>query len=623
MKIVNQTNEQECGICVLTSLHNYFYNEPITKDQVLDKSNISQHGMTIFDFESLGKKLGIECESYEITFTEFINLKINGYFVLLLSTPQSNNHYVIAKKKKKYIEIYDSCSLNAHKLSYKDLQKVFLNVLILTKKEPNQLFNKIFSNINTVLLFDIKFVLLNLLLSILILVLSIASASFLNYVIDIAIAKDSINNLITICFIFIFVYFGNNILTYVSHLYMTRHVKNNLILFTSKMLSSLESKKLGFLDKVDKNWIYKIDECAYNIANFSVVEINKFISNIIFCVICICIVASIQYYLLIFVALYAIIEFIFFIFAYRKKKQMFLTIVRSENANVNEYKKLINYLSNEIWSNKRNWLIKGIKENYSNIYKNYSDVILFKTNSSLWRDICKSLCEILAIFLMSYLIIVNNNLSIGQLTFVVSAFALYKASTADLFNYFLSRLEFNVYWQVYRDITTVDNTDLLENNQKYKELKVIEFVKDNIKLFSNKINFNVQQSVFNLLKTNQEIHLNNQKDVTDQSILNSVVIFSQQSCASKSLLTNEIEKQPELYSQYLKYFHINFDKNEISFYENIIINFLHLLSIKNSIIFLDNVWSLVKTNDKLVIKQLLFKVKKTNTVFIVEGGNNG
>ena len=67
IQIVNQINEQECGVCALTSLHNYYYKEDqLKKEQVLDKSQIDNTGMAIIDFEVLGNKLGLECESYEI-----------------------------------------------------------------------------------------------------------------------------------------------------------------------------------------------------------------------------------------------------------------------------------------------------------------------------------------------------------------------------------------------------------------------------------------------------------------------------------------------------------------------------------------------------------------------------
>ncbi|MCQ2956448.1 MAG: hypothetical protein MJ233_00860 [Mycoplasmoidaceae bacterium] len=70
---------------------------------------------------------------------------------------------------------------------------------------------------------------------------------------------------------------------------------------------------------------------------------------------------------------------------------------------------------------------------------------MFKNNANLIKSLLKSIAEIGLIALMSILIIKENKLSIGKLTFLISAFGLLRNSTADLFGYFLSKLEFDVY----------------------------------------------------------------------------------------------------------------------------------------------------------------------------------
>lgn len=620
INIINQTNEQECGVCVLTALHNHFYGESLGKEQVLDKSNILDSGMTLFDFENLGSKLGIECESYEVKFSEFNSLKINGYFVLLVMTKNgSGNHFVIARKKKKYIEIYDSCSLKMNTISYNELKQIFLNVVILVKKKPNKIFQATFSKASSILMFDLRFVLLNLGLSILILLASIGCASFLNFIIDFVIDKSSINNLITICFIFAICYFANDILTYVSNLYMSQHVKNYFLLFTNKILTSLKSKKLDFLNKVDKNWIFKTDECVFNLSNFIVVEINKFISNIVFLVACICIIGCIQYYLLIFVVVYAVIELIFFLFAYRKKKEVFLEIVRSENNNANLYKQLITSLSNEVWLRKRQNLIRKIKSNYSSIYKNYSDVILFKNNTTLFKSILKSICEIFLIATMAYLIIKTDKLSIGKLTFAISAFALYRNSASDLFSYILAKVEFNVYWQVYKDLTTVSNLSIFDNIVLKQKIKTICFKSNTqvINLNTRDKFHDLNEPIIELLKNNNEILLNNQKINFSQNFVDSVIVVDQNSDANVEIILKDIQDNPRVYSQYLQFFNLDLNKGKQSFYERIIINLLCLLSEKNKIIFIDDIFKFIKKKDRLVVKQLISKTKRKNSVFVL------
>lgn len=624
INIVNQTNEQECGVCVLTALHNYFYKDPIDKEEVLDKSTISDSGMTIFDFESIGSQLGIECESYELKFVEFQNLKINGYFVLLLATHGSNNHYVIARKKKKYIEIYDSCSLDTTKLSYSELKKIFLNVLILVKKKPNKAFSKTFGNAKTLLMLDLKFVLLNLGLSIIIIATSILTASFLNYVIDLAIANSSITNLITICFIFVLFYFVNDILTYVSNLYMSQHVKSYFVLFTNKILSSLHSKKFDFLNKVDKNWIFKVDECVYNISNFCIVEVNKFITNIILLFVCVCIIGSIQYHLLIFVVIYIAIEGIFFLFSYRKKKEVFLDIIRSENNNANLYKNLIVSLNKEVWSNKRKSLIEKIKNNYSNIYKNYGDVVLFKSNSSLIKSLLKSLSEIGLIALMSILIINENKLSIGKLTFLISAFGLLRNSSADLFNYFLSKLEFDVYWQVYKDLTSVGNINSTQKFELKDQIKTMCFVLQNteVKLDVSKKFNPIYIPIIEMINKSEQISINGKNIELNKELMDSFIVVDLNSSTTNDMLMKVVEQDVETYAKYLRYFNLDINKNDPSFYDGIISNLLLLLSEKDKIIFIDDVIRYIKPKDTVVVNQLIHKIKKHNTVFILRKEEN-
>lgn len=602
------------------ALHNHFYKETIGKEQVLEQSHISDGGMTIFDLEALGGKLGLECESYEVKYSEFLNLKINNYFILLLSTGNGSvNHYVVARKQKKYVEVYDSCASEMNKISYSQLEKMFMNVLVLVKKKPNKTFNKIFGKATTLLMFDLKFVLLNLGLSCLILLCSIGTASFLNWVIDLAINKSSINNLITICFTFVLVYFANDLLTYVSNLYMSRHIKNYLVLFTSKILSSLESKKPDFLFKVDKNWIFKVDECVYNVANFCVLEINKFITSIIFLITCVCIIGSLQYYLLIFVFLYLIIDFIFFLFAYRKKKEIFISVIRNENNNANYYKNLIISLSNEMWFTKRKSLISKIKSNYSNIYKNYYDTILFKTNTDLFKSILKSFCEICVVAVMAVLIIKTNKLTIGKLTFVISSFALFKNSTADLFGYFLAKVEFDVYWQVYKDLTTVSNLNKKTQFKLDEKIKTFSFKTEDleIELMNNDKLQMINSRVIDLLRNSNEIRINNKPKELSKDLIDLIVILDQQSQNNTELLIHNIENSPSMYAQYIQYFNLDLNSQNPSFYHQIIINLLTLLHEEKKIIFIDDILGFIKAKDKLVVKQLINKIKKQNTVFIL------
>lgn len=621
IQITSQINEQECGVCALTSLHNYFYkHDQLKKEKVLDKSEIDNNGMSIIDFEILGNKLGLECESYEVQWSEFLSLKINGYFVLLLSTGKSSNHYVIARKQKKGLQIIDSCSNEIKSITYDKLKTMFTGILILVNKKPSDLFNKTFGKATTLLLFDVRFVLFNLLLSLLILLTSIGCASFLNWIIDIAISKSSINNLLTISFTFLLIYILNDLLTYISGLYTSKQTKSYLVLFTSKILSSISNKKYDFLNKVDSNWIYKIDECVYNLSIFCVVEVNKFITNIIFSFICICIIGSINYWLLIFCVIFGVIEVIFFIFRYKKKKETFLLIIRSENKNTIYYKQLIRSLSEQIWENKKTTLIHRIKENYGSIYKNFNDITLFRSNNSLFKSIFKGVIEIALIVVMGYLVISTEDLSIGNLTFVISAFGLYRTSINDICDYFLAKQEFDVYWQVYKDLTSVSNLKETYKLLVNENVKSINFNIDNneVCLSHNKFNNCSKYTGFELISLSKSIRINDKKlDMNQKSIHSLFILLDERTRVDIPYFLQHIESNVMLYGQYIRYFKLDLNNQKQSFYDCVIINLLTLLQEKNKIILIDNLLHFVPKKDKLVVKEILNKIRKHNFVFVL------
>jgi ABC-type bacteriocin/lantibiotic exporter with double-glycine peptidase domain len=66
INITKQLNQNECGICVLTSLCKYFYGNKVDKITILEESKLNKNGLSIYDFEILGQKLGISCETYEM-----------------------------------------------------------------------------------------------------------------------------------------------------------------------------------------------------------------------------------------------------------------------------------------------------------------------------------------------------------------------------------------------------------------------------------------------------------------------------------------------------------------------------------------------------------------------------
>lgn len=200
MKITNQDSPNECGVCVINSLINYFYHRN-NKNELLNNVTIGPNGMNVFEFESLCFKYHLTPESYEITTNELKELDINEYFVILL-TSNNINHYVIARKNKdNKLTIYDSTK-GIYELSYDDLEKQFLNIMIkIHKSKDFKKFN--LSEKYNLSSLNVKYILVNVFLQLIIASLSICFGLFINYILDLCTNSESVKTLFVVCFIFI------------------------------------------------------------------------------------------------------------------------------------------------------------------------------------------------------------------------------------------------------------------------------------------------------------------------------------------------------------------------------------------------------------------------------------
>lgn len=64
MEITRQNSPNECGVCVINSFVKHFY-KTSNKFHILNSANITENGLSIFDFENLAQKFGLFVESYE------------------------------------------------------------------------------------------------------------------------------------------------------------------------------------------------------------------------------------------------------------------------------------------------------------------------------------------------------------------------------------------------------------------------------------------------------------------------------------------------------------------------------------------------------------------------------
>ena len=106
MKIINQTSNNECGICAINMIINYYYHSD--RDRKLEiysyTKNMDKNGISMIEIENIFQKFNINAISYECKFSEIFS--INSPFIMVMKY-NDNLHYVVGKVKNNKLYIYD------------------------------------------------------------------------------------------------------------------------------------------------------------------------------------------------------------------------------------------------------------------------------------------------------------------------------------------------------------------------------------------------------------------------------------------------------------------------------------------------------------------------------------
>ncbi len=137
IKITEQTNNNECGICVTKSLINYFYHENVSKEELYNNVKIDENGITIFELEHLLALYKINAETYEANAEELKQLTNNSPFVSLILN-ETGLHYVICTINKNKVQVYDSAK-GKYELEINDFLNIWQNIIILVNKESKNI----------------------------------------------------------------------------------------------------------------------------------------------------------------------------------------------------------------------------------------------------------------------------------------------------------------------------------------------------------------------------------------------------------------------------------------------------------------------------------------------------
>lgn len=621
MDITYQNHENHCGVCVINSLVRYYYGNS-NFNQILTDANVTDKGLSIFEFESLSFKYGILAEAYEANINELKHLDIKDYFVIVIYN-NNNNHFAIAKKVNKGIKIFDSAR-GEYILNYQQLNKVFANIII--KLNKVKLNNQIKFNKKIISYLNIRLVILIMMINIMIASLSICFGLFMNYILDLCVISENIKNLIIICISFIMIgglkHLCSHLLTYLC----VKHLKMQYYFYKSKLLDNLFNKKSGFFNKVYKNNFFVLNTAIITICNFNISAIPNLIANIIIGLTCICILSSNSIYFLISLIVLIVFQIFYQIINLNFQKQSLEKNIKNAN-NISIYSNL--YIKNSEWYNNC-FAHEKLRQNLSNEFNTSLRNNVYQTvNSSklsLISNLFNDFIYIGTCFVSMIMIWHNNNISIGKILFIINTQLILSNNISEISSFFSQQFVFkkmNYIYQQFCDVNNINNksTNLInkiDNIQEINNNKTKNLV--NGKPYHRNNFYEFTNCLLNRLELqNYKVKLNGLDTLNiSQNWLNqSVCYFNHEICFLIDQFDyNNINNQIIL--NCIKQFNIKIDAPK-DLNEIIMLNSLKLLTCQNKIIIFDKYFNnLPHDYKKFINETIINELVKNNFVLINE-----
>lgn len=525
MKVTKQSNPNECGVCVINSLLHYFYRFD-DKQAVLDYAQLHHQGLSLFEFESTCCHFRLSALSYELTFNEFKHLKLNGYFVLLLNRLDAN-HYVIGKKHHNGVEIFDS-SLGKYFLTYDELEKVFVGILIKVKKLKK--FKVNFQKHNFNFCFNPMVLLISLLLQGISAGLSVGFGFFMNAIIDLATNNEAFKTLIFLTFMFMLISVMKNTTNYILTRFNLQYVYDYYLIHKNHLIKVLMNKKNSFSLKVDHNYFYILNHVIYEISGFYLHTVTNFINSILVSLVICILVSILNPSFLIIIGINLVLEiFVNWIIFHHQDHLYDQTLIKTNNSN----QICRNYLTYQNQGHNcltYNFLANEINQSFNCLTDLQNKQSVFNAKLGWFQSIFTDLIYLGTIFIGSILIQKQTGMSIGQLLFFASTIIYFNSHLSELIGFGLKLMMNNKLTKIYLDYTKVDNLNDSSNVVINKKINCIKVVKnkqhDNLKDLKENLRFYADLITNKVSSKETKIFINNVNAINlNQEWLNQHVCY--------------------------------------------------------------------------------------------------
>ncbi len=495
MKIINQTSNNECGICAINMIINYYYHSD--RDRKLEiysyTKNMDKNGISMIEIENIFQKFNINAISYECKFSEIFS--INSPFIMVMKY-NDNLHYVVGKVKNNKLYIYDP--IGKVKIYTKnDKLNEFLGYVICTsykkqKIKPINLNLKIIKNVSITM--NIIFTFINTFEFIFSLLISF----ILSKIVNINFEQTFEESIWKICFIYIVILLLSELFNYlnkiIKNFYFSKVFPASIDIFWQK----INNKTSSFFQMYSIHELSQIYMYTYKIINFICIYTSDIFSDMIVLILSFILGIIINPLNLYFYLLLILINF-FIMYLNIKLDKKLVNFAHKQNP-IHD-KKILNFFENKI---------NNI--NYQTDTK-ISKEIQLELNNTLWKtieiqnkisllDCIDKIINSLIQFILIILIIKNEN-DFSLIFLNLNIVNLYNKSLKSILNYLNEYSNINLILDIVKKIYSIN-----ENNNS----KIIPFKKiDNIIIGNNNYSKNICINTKDILENpfiNNLINLN-------------------------------------------------------------------------------------------------------------------
>lgn len=624
MQITKQVNNNECGICILHSMIDYFHKKDIPHYELITKSNLTSDGLSIYDLEIIGLDYGLVFNSYNATIEELKLIDCRKYYILILNS-DSRLHYVIAKnnRNKNSVTIYCS-NRGQYEMTWKEFELEWSGIYISCEKS-------IFNNVQTMdkkefIKVNWKYLLMMNCMSLITICISIFCGTFIQKITTLLIDDKYASISIALIFTYLCAYLSQFVLSWFCESIYKKTVFQNYQKLQYEMWLNTQLKHRTFFNKINYKYLIDMDDYSLILVDFYYGKLNQYIANAILLLVIIFILATIDSVILVFalgsILLSVGIDYI----SYKFQRENWDPAQNESNDYKNSLISLIDFQKNNNYYNHETKLFNKTKHLHSKLKNRY-----YKTNHfNQIVTFIDSVVQIVFFILIAFFgikLVIDNKLNIGQLLFCITLTQMITSSVKTLCQLPNNYVEFKHARTIVNNILNVDNLSndvSLINDIKVNVITYKNFIFNNDTVLIGRSGIGKSyclMRIANLINGQEEIlfNENKQKSMNDMWFKKNCIYLNQiPHLIENSLieLFNNIEHR-EIIIKCLYAAKIDNDKiDNLSTGQKQILCLLGLLKERNKVILLDESLSNVDNELKINILKLIKPILIENNLLI-------